>query len=101
MFKHVQYIIGTNLLTKFHEDHKINVDSRVLTRENVPTPGGYVFQATVTIFELVQDIIKTNLLTKLHKDRTMHVAYRVLTKQMLRPHDAQHTAEKGNHKCSP
>ncbi|KAH3870281.1 hypothetical protein DPMN_033463 [Dreissena polymorpha] len=54
-------IIGTNLLTKFHEDRKINVASRV---KNAPTPGSHVFQPTDIIFELVQDIIGINLLTK-------------------------------------
>ncbi|KAH3877218.1 hypothetical protein DPMN_001080 [Dreissena polymorpha] len=43
-------IIGTNLLTKFHEDWKINVASRVLTRKNAPPPGSHVFQQTGIIF---------------------------------------------------
>ncbi|KAH3771523.1 hypothetical protein DPMN_172845 [Dreissena polymorpha] len=43
-------IIGTNLLTKFHEDWKINVASRVLTRRNAPPPGSHVFQPTGIIF---------------------------------------------------
>ncbi|KAH3884204.1 hypothetical protein DPMN_008179, partial [Dreissena polymorpha] len=71
-------IIGTKLLTKFQEDRKINVASRVLTRKNAPPAGSHfhedwtinvtsrvhVFQAKVTIFELIQDISGTNLLTK-------------------------------------
>ncbi|KAH3719614.1 hypothetical protein DPMN_062465 [Dreissena polymorpha] len=57
-------IIWTNLLTKFHEDRKINVASRVLTRKNALLPGGHVFQPTSIIFELIQDIIGMNLLTK-------------------------------------
>ncbi|KAH3772576.1 hypothetical protein DPMN_173917 [Dreissena polymorpha] len=52
----------TNHLSKFHEDRKINVASRVLTRKNAPPPGGHVFQPTDIIFELVQDIIRMNLL---------------------------------------
>ncbi|KAH3868048.1 hypothetical protein DPMN_031184 [Dreissena polymorpha] len=67
-------IIGTNLLTKFHEDWKINVTSRVLTRKNAPPPGGHVFQPTCIIFELFQDIIGMNLLTKFHEDWTINVA---------------------------
>ncbi|KAH3883247.1 hypothetical protein DPMN_007201 [Dreissena polymorpha] len=63
----VQNIIGTNLLTKFHEDRKINVASRVLTRKNAPPPGSHVFHPTGIIFELVQDIIGMNLLTKFMK----------------------------------
>ncbi|KAH3772937.1 hypothetical protein DPMN_174284, partial [Dreissena polymorpha] len=39
-------IIGTNL----HEDRKINVASRVLTRKNAPPPGSHVFQPTGIIF---------------------------------------------------
>ncbi|KAH3753456.1 hypothetical protein DPMN_188093 [Dreissena polymorpha] len=95
-------IIGTNLLTKFHEDLKINVASRVLTSKNAPPPGDHfhedrtinvssreknapppgchVFKATKTIFNLIQDIIGTNLrLTKFHEDWTINVASRVLT----------------------
>ncbi|KAH3867690.1 hypothetical protein DPMN_030823 [Dreissena polymorpha] len=44
------HIIGTNLLTKFHEDRKINVASRVLTRKNAPPPGSDVFQPIGIIF---------------------------------------------------
>ncbi|KAH3825620.1 hypothetical protein DPMN_127501 [Dreissena polymorpha] len=70
-------IIGTNLLTKFHKDWKINVASRVLTRKNAPLPGSHVFQPTGIIFELVQNIIGMNLLSKFHEDRTVNVASRV------------------------
>ncbi|KAH3873123.1 hypothetical protein DPMN_036349 [Dreissena polymorpha] len=75
--KKFTYIIGTNLLTKFHEDLKIKVASRVLTRKNAPPPGSHVFQPTGIIFELVQDIIGMNLLTKFHEYRTVNVASRV------------------------
>ncbi|KAH3844958.1 hypothetical protein DPMN_087225 [Dreissena polymorpha] len=60
-------IIGTNLLTKFHEDRKINKASRVLTRKNAPPPWQPY-------------IIGMNLLTKFHEDRTVNVASRVLTR---------------------
>ncbi|KAH3778426.1 hypothetical protein DPMN_179884 [Dreissena polymorpha] len=50
IFELIQDIIRKNLLTKFHEDRKINVVSRVLTRKNAPTPGGHVFQPTGIIF---------------------------------------------------
>ncbi|KAH3818342.1 hypothetical protein DPMN_119948 [Dreissena polymorpha] len=60
----IQDIIGENLLTKFHEDRKINVASRVITRKNSPPPGGHVCQPTGIILKLVQDIIRINLLTK-------------------------------------
>ncbi|KAH3742391.1 hypothetical protein DPMN_049133 [Dreissena polymorpha] len=93
-----------NLLTKFHEDQtvnvasrvlEINVASRVLTRfyyshikpykEKCPAPGGHVFKATKTIFELIQDIIGTNLLTKFHDDRKINVTSRVLTRKIAPP----------------
>ncbi|KAH3876301.1 hypothetical protein DPMN_000140 [Dreissena polymorpha] len=54
---------------------------------NAPPPGGHVFQATATIFELVRDIIGTNLnLTKFHDDRTINVAPRVLTRKNATTH---------------
>ncbi|KAH3889155.1 hypothetical protein DPMN_013205 [Dreissena polymorpha] len=70
-------VIGTNLLTKFHEDRKINVASRV---KNAPPPGSHVFQPTSIILKLFQDINKNNLLTKFHEHRTVNVASRVLTR---------------------
>ncbi|KAH3824488.1 hypothetical protein DPMN_126325 [Dreissena polymorpha] len=66
----------TNLLTKFHEDRKKNVASRVLTRNNAQPLGSHFFQANIIIFELIQDIIETNLLTKCHEDWTINVASR-------------------------
>ncbi|KAH3721890.1 hypothetical protein DPMN_064839 [Dreissena polymorpha] len=83
-------IIGTNLLTKFHEDLIINVASRVLTSKNdmplatmkdAPLLGSHFFQANIIILELIQDIIETNLLTKFHEDWSINVASRVLTSQ--------------------
>ncbi|KAH3846861.1 hypothetical protein DPMN_089167 [Dreissena polymorpha] len=107
----------------FHEDRKINVASRVLTRKNAPHPGGHVFQPTGIIFELVQDIIGINLLTnfhpymekchapwqpcfsskhiiepnllnKFHEDWTIYVASRELTRQMLMAHGGRRTTDK-------
>ncbi|KAH3809251.1 hypothetical protein DPMN_137612 [Dreissena polymorpha] len=74
------YIIGKNLLTKLHEDRKINVAFRVLTRKNAPPPGGHAFKATNIILEVVQDNLGMNLLTKFHEHRTINVASRVLTR---------------------
>ncbi|KAH3849157.1 hypothetical protein DPMN_091553 [Dreissena polymorpha] len=102
IFKFIQDIIGTNLLTKFHEDQKIHVASRVLTshiKKNAPPLGSHVFQANVTIFELIQDIVETNLLIKFHEDWTINVDSRELTRQMFTAHDARRT--KGDHKSSP
>ncbi|KAH3868242.1 hypothetical protein DPMN_031383 [Dreissena polymorpha] len=52
------------------------------TKGKCPAPGGHIFQATGTIFELVQDIIGTNLLTMIHDDRARIMASRtnLLTK---------------------
>ncbi|KAH3704884.1 hypothetical protein DPMN_079945 [Dreissena polymorpha] len=85
--------IGTNLLTKFHEDWTINMASTVLTRQmltkdnkrqtkgyheyivlshirkTVLSPGSHVFQQTKTIFQFVPDINRTNVHTKLHKGK--------------------------------
>ncbi|KAH3849515.1 hypothetical protein DPMN_091918 [Dreissena polymorpha] len=85
IFELIQDSIGTNLLSKFHEDRKINVVSRVLT--------SHVFQANVNIYELIQDIIETNHLTKFHEDWTINVASRELTRQMLTPHNGQRTMD--------
>ncbi|KAH3858952.1 hypothetical protein DPMN_101597 [Dreissena polymorpha] len=68
-FDLIQDIIGTNLLTKFHDDQTINVASRVLTRKNAEPTGSHVFQPISIIFELVQDIIGMNLLTIFHEYR--------------------------------
>ncbi|KAH3887222.1 hypothetical protein DPMN_011238 [Dreissena polymorpha] len=64
-----QYIIETNLLTKFHDDRTINVASRVSTRKNAPPP----------------DTIRTKLLTKFHEDQKINVASRVLTRKNAFP----------------
>ncbi|KAH3788741.1 hypothetical protein DPMN_166889 [Dreissena polymorpha] len=60
-----------NILTKFHEDRKINVASRV---KNAPPFGSHVFQAN------------TKLLTKFHEEWTINVASRVKTPPPLGGH---------------
>ncbi|KAH3802367.1 hypothetical protein DPMN_156043 [Dreissena polymorpha] len=77
IFKFVQDIYKTNVLTKFHDDWSIIVTSRVFTRKTAPPTGGHT--KILTNFELDRDIIWTNLLTKFHEDRTRNVASRVLT----------------------
>ncbi|KAH3824307.1 hypothetical protein DPMN_126141 [Dreissena polymorpha] len=69
IFELIQDIIETNLLTKIHEDRKINVASRVLTRfyyshirKNAPPPGGHF-----------------------HEDPKINVASRVLTRKNAPP----------------
>ncbi|KAH3830666.1 hypothetical protein DPMN_103912 [Dreissena polymorpha] len=72
---------GYTFTAKIHEDRKINVASRVLTRKNAPPPGSHIVQPTgILFFYLIQDIIRMNLLTKFHEDRTVNVASRVLTR---------------------
>ncbi|KAH3691912.1 hypothetical protein DPMN_192458 [Dreissena polymorpha] len=102
IIQHVQDSIKTNILTKFHEDRKINVTSRVLTISveyatplfhqdrtiNVAsevliriynrhiwknTAGGHFFYQTSTIFELIQDSIRINVMSKFHEDWTINV----------------------------
>ncbi|KAH3874180.1 hypothetical protein DPMN_037422 [Dreissena polymorpha] len=68
IFELVQNIIGTNLLTKFHNDHTINMASRLLTRKKATPPGR-------------PHISGTNLLTKFHEDRKINVASRMLTRK--------------------
>ncbi|KAH3853109.1 hypothetical protein DPMN_095632 [Dreissena polymorpha] len=80
-------IIGTNLLTKFHEDRK---KMWPLEKTALPT-GGHVFQQTRTTFELNKDLTKnvtsrvftyineTNVLTKFHDDWAKIVTSRVNT----------------------
>ncbi|KAH3727626.1 hypothetical protein DPMN_053565 [Dreissena polymorpha] len=99
IFKLAQDIIGTNPLTKFHDELTINVTFTLLTRKNGPPPGcnfhqdqtihdtfraknalppgGHVFQPTVTLSTL-QDIIEINLLTKFHDDQKIIVASRMI-----------------------
>ncbi|KAH3830753.1 hypothetical protein DPMN_104005 [Dreissena polymorpha] len=86
IFKLIQDIIKTSLLTIFHQDWTINRASRVLTRKNAPPPGGHVFQPTGIIFKFVQDIIGLNLLTKFHEDWTINVASRVKNAPPLGSH---------------
>ncbi|KAH3787961.1 hypothetical protein DPMN_166088 [Dreissena polymorpha] len=86
IFELIQDISGTNLLSKFHEDWKINVASRVLTRKNAPPPGRHVFHPTGIIFKLIQDIIGMNLLTKFYEDQTINVASRVKNAPPLGSH---------------
>ncbi|KAH3866207.1 hypothetical protein DPMN_029265 [Dreissena polymorpha] len=75
IFVHIQNIIKTNILTKFHEDWK---KQKI---KNAPPPGSHVFQQTGTIFQLAQDIIGTILLTRFHENQTINVASRVLTRK--------------------
>ncbi|KAH3747274.1 hypothetical protein DPMN_181698 [Dreissena polymorpha] len=86
-----QNIIGTNLLSKIHENRKINVASRVLTRKNDPPPG--------IIFELFQDIIGMNLLTKFHEDQTINMASRVKNAPPLGSHVFRSNVTIFEHNC--
>ncbi|KAH3797685.1 hypothetical protein DPMN_151270 [Dreissena polymorpha] len=77
IIQHVQDSIKTNILTKFHEDRKINVTSRQL--EEYATPLFHqdrtinVASETSTIFELIQDSIRINVMSKFHEDWTINV----------------------------
>ncbi|KAH3798084.1 hypothetical protein DPMN_151674 [Dreissena polymorpha] len=72
IFELVQNIIGTNLLTRFHDDWTIHMAFRVLTMKNAPPPWRPY-------------IIGTNLVTKFHGDRKINVASRVLIRKNATP----------------
>ncbi|KAH3712612.1 hypothetical protein DPMN_072364 [Dreissena polymorpha] len=84
----VPYIIGTNLLTKFHDDQTIYVASRECTRFYY----SYLWKNATHPY-----IIGTNCLTKFHEDRTLeknathlgkwtiNVVSRVLTRKNAPP----------------
>ncbi|KAH3716496.1 hypothetical protein DPMN_059219 [Dreissena polymorpha] len=76
IFRLIQDIIWTNLLTKFHDDRKIKVTSRVLTRKKAP-PLWWPY------------IIGMNLLTESHEYRTINVASRVKNAPPLGGHVIQ------------
>ncbi|KAH3772742.1 hypothetical protein DPMN_174087 [Dreissena polymorpha] len=71
LFKLVQDILGKNLLTKFHDDRKINVASRVLSRKIAMPQHGHVFQPTGTIF--YTNTGDTPFQSTLHLGLTSHV----------------------------
>ncbi|KAH3803238.1 hypothetical protein DPMN_156940 [Dreissena polymorpha] len=76
------YIIGTHVLTKFHEDW---TKMGLLQKTATPSPVSHVFEPTGTLFELVKDIIGTHVLTKFHEDWTKNVTSRVLTRKTATP----------------
>ncbi|KAH3709400.1 hypothetical protein DPMN_068862 [Dreissena polymorpha] len=93
-FELVQNIIGTNLLTKFHDDRTINMASRVLTRKNAPPLGSHenclapwqpFFSPIWTIFKLIGDINENNVLTKFYDDWAKIVTSRVFTRNTAPP----------------
>ncbi|KAH3869142.1 hypothetical protein DPMN_032302 [Dreissena polymorpha] len=84
-------IIGTNLLTKFHEDRKINVASRVLTRKNAPTLAAI---SEINVASRVKNVPAHGnspaswqpcFSSKFHEDRKINVASRVLTRKKAPP----------------
>ncbi|KAH3714723.1 hypothetical protein DPMN_057421 [Dreissena polymorpha] len=81
-------IIGTNIVTKIHEDRKINVAFRVLTRKNAPPPGSHVFQPI------------TYILAKFYEDWNINVASTELTRQMSTAHDGHKAITKAHHEHS-
>ncbi|KAH3811196.1 hypothetical protein DPMN_139602 [Dreissena polymorpha] len=109
IFELVQYIIVTNLMTKFHDDWTINVISKVLTRFyfshikkwSIPWGQGFLtnqnhFQTLLTnIYE--DRTINANLLTKFHGDWTINVASIVFPRKMLTPHNGKKAITKAHH----
>ncbi|KAH3807720.1 hypothetical protein DPMN_136067 [Dreissena polymorpha] len=86
MFKIIQDIIGTNLLTTFHEDRTINVASKVLN--HFSTRPRYHW---------------ANLLSKFREEPTINEASRVLSRKFAMPlddHVFQQTPTGGNMFCN-
>ncbi|KAH3704005.1 hypothetical protein DPMN_079060 [Dreissena polymorpha] len=73
IFKLVQYIIGTNLLTKFHEDRTINVAFRVLTRQMLT----------------LHDAQHTNVITKTLHEHIVRVCTKMETNYFCDTHSEQ------------
>ncbi|KAH3815987.1 hypothetical protein DPMN_144527 [Dreissena polymorpha] len=70
VFELIQDIIGTNLQTRFHDDRKINVASRVLTRRPCIFTDPNHFRTQLSYQ-------KTHVLTKIHDHWTKNVTSRV------------------------
>ncbi|KAH3890462.1 hypothetical protein DPMN_014543 [Dreissena polymorpha] len=77
----------TNCLTKFHDDRTINVASEGVTRKNAPPPGGNVFHLTGTIFNVIQFIIGMNLLTMFHWALKLGTKYIIGTNLLTEFHE--------------
>ncbi|KAH3791235.1 hypothetical protein DPMN_144718 [Dreissena polymorpha] len=81
IFKLIQDIIQTKLLTKFHEDWQINVAFRVLTRKSAPPPGGHFHDDCAKIVTSRVFIRNTALPSgsHLHEDWASNVTSTVFT----------------------
>ncbi|KAH3881129.1 hypothetical protein DPMN_005052 [Dreissena polymorpha] len=106
MFEPSKISLG-QIYVKFHEDRKINMAFRVLTRKcpaplltlltrKMPHPLATMFFNNP---EPVSTCSRYNCEKSFEKDWTINVASRVLTRQMLTLHKRRMT--KGNHKSSP
>ncbi|KAH3808152.1 hypothetical protein DPMN_136503 [Dreissena polymorpha] len=84
MFKIIQDIIGTNLLTTFHEDRTINVASKVLT-EKCPSPMRPYFSTSLNHFSTRPRYHWANLLSKFREEPTINEASRVLSRKFAMP----------------
>ncbi|KAH3874831.1 hypothetical protein DPMN_038084 [Dreissena polymorpha] len=101
-FERDRDIIGTNLLTKFHEDRKINVAFRVFTnkcgrtddgrtddgqrpvtkthlRKTAPFPWQPCFSTDWSLFQTLLTYLGKKVLTKCHDNWAQNVTSRVLT----------------------
>ncbi|KAH3721318.1 hypothetical protein DPMN_064238 [Dreissena polymorpha] len=102
IFELVQNIIGTNLLTKFHDDLTINTASRVLTRKYATPPwrpyiigknhlnkfhDDWTINVASRVLTRIIAILRKMPLPLFHEDRKIKVASRVLTRKNAPPHD--------------
>ncbi|KAH3702892.1 hypothetical protein DPMN_077919 [Dreissena polymorpha] len=85
-------IIGTNLLTKIHEDLTINVASRVFTRQMLmPDKRRSVKPKISTLCSGELEKQHVSLIQPHFINANNKLTSRVLTRQILTPHDAQQT----------
>ncbi|KAH3704937.1 hypothetical protein DPMN_079999 [Dreissena polymorpha] len=91
IFELVQDNIGTILVTMFHEEQKINVASRVLTRQHEQPPGtNFHDDRTINVASRVKT--PCPLGDHFHEDRTINVASRMLTSNIIK-----HAPPPGSH----
>ncbi|KAH3785186.1 hypothetical protein DPMN_163271 [Dreissena polymorpha] len=82
VFKLIKDIIGTNLLTKFHEDLTIN---KKCTANWLPC-----FLSNQNLFQTSPRYIRTNIQTKFHYDLKIVEAPRVLSREKCPPPSGGH-----------
>ncbi|KAH3862504.1 hypothetical protein DPMN_025471 [Dreissena polymorpha] len=90
-------IVGTNLLTKFHDDRTINVASRVLTRKN-SSPCGNPNQFGTTINVASRgNKLGINFLLRKRTFRFLDQHPTTRPVPLMKPHERQRRSQKAHH----